>query len=132
MTRPPEAGPTCSKRASMSKLSQYARFARSSSSPADVGSDMNITSTIKVGGPHLVLSATAIGRNNLACSTAIQGHQHRVSSRGFRTIWDELTDFPTDGVGIYCTEASNFGPSGGGRYWDRTSDPCRVKAVLSR
>jgi hypothetical protein len=21
---------------------------------------------------------------------------------------------------------------GGGRYWDRTSDPCRVKAVLSR
>jgi hypothetical protein len=23
-------------------------------------------------------------------------------------------------------------PSGRGRYWDRTSDPCRVKAVLSR
>jgi hypothetical protein len=24
------------------------------------------------------------------------------------------------------------GAVGGGRYWDRTSDPCRVKAVLSR
>ena len=26
----------------------------------------------------------------------------------------------------------NPGAVGGGRYWDRTSDPCRVKAVLSR
>jgi hypothetical protein len=25
-----------------------------------------------------------------------------------------------------------FGAAIGGRYWDRTSDPCRVKAVLSR
>ncbi len=35
-------------------------------------------------------------------------------------------------VGLIRLWANDSGPVGGGRYWDRTSDPCRVKAVLSR
>ena len=40
------------------------------------------------------------------------------------------------GVGVFCSLTWRFVrlPGGlfGGRYWDRTSDLCRVKAALSR
>jgi len=62
---------------------------------------------------HIVVTGWGVG---MACPFD-EGH----STAGVRCISDASDSIISVSAG-----------QGGGRYWDRTSDPCRVKAVLSR